>query len=75
MKRSEMINIINNILQKNLDSQNNYYSDAVDILEAIEKAGMLPPEVIGGHEDWCHHYDGDDCNCNGYKSHIWEPEE
>lgn len=43
MKRSEMVNLMADFLQETLESQN-YYDDVADeLLNILEKQGMLPP--------------------------------
>lgn len=50
MKRSEMIAII----QKSLESNGEGYhsNTASDVLDAIEKAGMMPPNIEKREPDW-----------------------
>ena len=44
MKRSKMLKIIEDTLDENYSSQNNYNDIAAkEILKAIEEAGILPP--------------------------------
>lgn len=65
MKRSRMLKLIETVLYENIGS---YCGHGVEkeILEAIEKVGMLPPSVgIGDEDEW------------GYMDYInkWESEE
>lgn len=73
MKRSEMVNIISNKLQKNhkwflkhLDPKTISDNLAFTILSEIEKAGMLPPEVDPIPQNII-----DNCESANY----WEPED
>jgi hypothetical protein len=68
MKRSEMVNIIEEALfHKVMDwEEENYKSDAGNILlSIIEKAGMLPPDIPRSN------YNGD----NSPTINEWEPED
>lgn len=55
MKRSEAINLIEKILEKNYPPTEKYYKTAAQILTLLEKKGMLPPL----NEDNYHHMDNE----------------
>lgn len=68
MERSKMIEIIETVLHQ--DGVNYYSNTAMDILNAIEEEGMLPP--IDNH---LFYMDGDHADVNNTVYRKWKPEE
>ena len=70
MKRSEMLDLILDVLETSKENEDHFLKVRDDMLDTIEKAGMLPPI----HED----IPDDDQEYIGYamgEFHNWEKED
>lgn len=74
MKRSEMVTKVADMLERHHDRYGNLHdfeSVASSLIELVEEAGMLPPDVDG-----CDCIRGDGCRlCNPPSYYTWEPED